>query len=257
MGGIRNSDVDFDLLGHSIIAEAAGVSGIDSGNRLRMPLSSISVHNGSIQVREGWGIQFIDAVKWDIDSPKSSFFQFSEELPSLRATEETNYQNFLSARQALARNFPVTNHQLTNLSIDSSGRAINIRGAGNKIINNKIRVRGFFNGIYLSGPRQTIENNIIVVSIPPTASHGGPIKLAMANDSVIRNNTIIIEDGGDNPGAAINIVGSKSVVIENNKVIGTKTLFKIWDENADQKSEVIERGNTFLAPSLLQRIFRK
>lgn len=257
MGGIRVSGVSLDLLGRSVIAEAAGVSGIDSGNRLRQPLSNISVYNGSIRIRDGWAIQFIDPIKWDVDRPKKSFFQFSEKLPSLYDTEASEYQNFLTMRQALARDFPVTSHQVTGLNIDSSMRAIDIRGAGNRVIGNKIKVRDFFNGIYLSGPRQTIENNIIVVSTSPTEPHDGPIKLAMADDSVIRNNTIIIEGGGDNPGAAISIVGSKNVVIENNKIIGTKTLFKIWDEDADQKSNVIERGNTFEEPSLLQRIFRR
>lgn len=246
MGGIRASSVDFNLGGYSVVAEAAGVSGIDSGNRLRAPLRGISIHNGHIKVRDGWAIQFIDAIKWDVDRSKDSFFQFSNKLPSLYSTELANYHDFLNTRHALAGKFPVTSHQLVKLSINSSGRAINIRGAENRIIDNNIKVRDFFGGIYLSGPRQTIENNIIVISAPPTSSHGGPIKLAMADDSVIRNNTIIIENGGGEPGAAINIIGSKNVVIESNKIIGTKILFKIWDENIEQKSNVIERGNIFL-----------
>lgn len=241
---ISASDVDVNLRGFRLSAEAIGVSGIESGRSSGI-ITRIFLHNGTIKSRTSWGVRFIDAVRWDLDRSKEDFFELSARLPLVKPVEEKEYGEFLVGRQRLREAFPSTAHRLDNLAIESSATSINIRGGDNRVSNCNVRTLAYATAISLSGPGQVIENNTITVHLAPSRQHEAPIKLVMANNSIIRNNTIIIE-GGDDSQPAISLIDSKNVVIENNKIIGTKVLYKIWDELPGQRSNVIERGNQFL-----------
>lgn len=251
MGDIRTSNVVLNLEGHAIDAQERGVSGLSSGSRVESLIQRIAVRDGTIKSRTSWGIRFIDAFKWDLDTPKALFFISSAKLPYLRDVDEKNYQEFLATRRALKQHFPQTFHRLERLTVDSATVAIEIRGADNQVRDNVLTTREWPTAIDLSGPHQVIENNIITVHLAPAIQHQAPIKLVMADNSIIRNNTIIIEGSAPNgPQAAISLVDSKNVVIENNKIVGTKTLYKIWDEEPGQHSSVIlgqgDKANVFV-----------
>jgi hypothetical protein len=73
-----------------------------------------------------------------------------------------------------------------------------------------------------------------------------PIRLSLGDGSIIRNNTIIVQsDGKNKPMAAIGLIDSRGVVIENNVIKGVDTLYRVWDEVPEQKTTVIERNNRF------------
>lgn len=135
--------------------------------------------------------------------------------------------------------------------------AIGIGGvrSDNSVTNSSITVVHGHAGIYLFGARQRIEGNTIVLKCPSAAPSAAPIKLHAADNSVIRNNTIVVDCWFGKPDAAISLIDSRNVLIENNRIIGVKQLYKIWDERPEQRSSVIERGNRF--PTIWDRILRR
>ncbi|MFY9476247.1 MAG: right-handed parallel beta-helix repeat-containing protein [Aquabacterium sp.] len=243
IGWISTSDVNLDLKGHQIIAETAGMWAIDAGNNANELIKNIAIRNGIIESKTSWGIQFINAFKWDLTTPKEEFFKTSQRVPRLRYIDEDDYKKFLAQKKQLQTIFPQTKHFIENLTINSFYRAVNIRGGGNTIKNCRIRINGHTTGIDLSGPNQIIEGNHITVK--SEMGQGAPIVLKMADNSIIRNNVIVIETGGGSTDAAINIIASKNVVIENNKIVGAKMIYKTNYNEFEKKSAVIERGNEF------------
>ncbi len=237
------SRVTLDLQGHELFANALGEWGVSSGNKRRELVTHVTIKNGTIRSRTSWGIRFVDAFKWDLATPKDDFFTSSKRVPMLKDADEEEYLSFVALKKSLRTQFPRTNHHLEALHVSASYQSVEIRGAGNLIKACQIESTQHGVGIDVSGPDQIIENSTIIVQAEP--GRRAPIVLKMADNSIIRNNTIVIEGWGDKPDAAISIIDSKNVVIENNKIIGVKQLYKIWDEEPDQKSSVVERGNEF------------
>lgn len=161
-------------------------------------------------------------------------------------------------------NFPATGHRLLNLTIEVGAWGIHpkrrveqngiaIQGAGTKVRDST--TSDAHAGIYLFGPNQVIENNTIIFKGSSSVPSGVPIKLHAADNSIIRNNTIVVEGWVGNPDAAVSLIDSRNVVIENNRIIGVEQLYQVWDERPDQRSSVIERGNRF--PPLWERIWER
>lgn len=87
--------------------------------------------------------------------------------------------------------------------------------------------------IRLLGSMQLIENNIIIFHVVAAAPSAAPIKLRFASGSIIRNNLIIVEGRtSETPEAAINLIDSTDVVIENNQIFGVSKVWKDWDGNS-------------------------
>lgn len=155
---------------------------------------------------------------------------------------------------------PSGNLRLDRMRIDAGAStrqsfgavAVGGQRSDNGIINNRITVRNGHAGIYLFGARQLIEGNTIVLKCPSAAPSAAPIKLHAADNSIIRNNTIVVDCWSTKPQAAISLIDSRNVVIENNRIIGVNQLYKVWDERPEQRSSVVDRGNTF--PTLWDRI---
>lgn len=119
-------------------------------------------------------------------------------------------------------------------------------GADNVVRNNVIEVDGKV-AVYLYGPRPVIEGNTFIVHLDPrdTTTLPATLKLRDADGAIVRNNRFIVKGGlmtGLAPGraeAAINLLTSKNVLIENNTVIDAKQLVR-----KDEASTTIEQGNT-------------
>lgn len=123
-----------------------------------------------------------------------------------------------------------------------------MKGAANIIRNSTIEVTDGHAAIYLFGPNQLIENNIIIFKGKAAVESAAAIKLHQADGTIIRNNDIIIESTGDEaPKAAISLIDSKNVIAENNRIYGIKALAHAWDD----KSSLIDRNNEFR--SMLRR----
>lgn len=194
----------------------------------------------------------------------------------LRAARE-KLDNFNENLAKIRDNFPLTENTIDNVKVSAENIGVGIKGGGNIIRNSIIQigennvnwgtktpkqldaenegkptsqVRSWGGGtasLYLFGPNQLIENNIIIFKgkTRTSRSSAAPIKIHAADGTIIRNNTIIIESSGEDiPQTAISIFDSKNVVIENNKIFGTKSVYKIWDEE-DKGSSVKETGTTF------------
>ncbi|HET6787568.1 MAG TPA: right-handed parallel beta-helix repeat-containing protein, partial [Aquabacterium sp.] len=163
--------------------------------------------------------------------------------------EVENYGDFLRMIEGLKVNFPKTMHRIESVDITSKYEAVTIRGAGNVIKNSRLRATGVSVALDLSGPNQLIDGNTIVIS--SGSKDSAPIVLKMADNSVIRNNTIIIEGFGDKPEAAIHLIDSKNVVIENNKIVGVDKIYMSSKALQNQSSSVIEgkgeRSNEFVS----------
>ena len=140
---------------------------------------------------------------------------------------------------------PSTHFKAENLHIKSGGRGIIMVGADNVVRNNVIEVDSKV-AVYLYGPRPIIEGNTFIVRLSEkdTTTLPAILKLRDADGAIIRNNKFIVKPDvlpWKTPGkaeAAINLLTSKNVLIENNTVMDTRQLLR-----KDEASTAEERGN--------------
>lgn len=263
IGYINASDVEINLQGNSLVANAVGTWVLDAGNYKRrgeVSVAHLIVRNGILRSRTVSGLRATHLLGPYFGSVISDFtLVFSDPQAVLQ-------DDIIEPLSKIRNNFPVTGHRLLNLTIDVGAWGIHpkrriwqsgvaIQGAGNEIRDSTITTSDAHAGIYLFGPKQIIENNTIIFKGSPSAPSGAPIKLHAADNSIIRNNTIVVEGWVGKPDAAISLIDSRNVVIENNRIIGVKQLYKVWDDRSDQRSSVIERGNKF--PTLWEQILRR
>ena len=115
-------------------------------------------------------------------------------------------------------------------------------GAHNTLKNSTIEVDSA-TAVYLYGPDVVVEGNTFIVRQPvgePIAT-SAILKLRDADNAVIRNNRFIFKAGlfgKAQAEAAINLLASKNVTIENNTIEGVKTLVR-----KDDETTLVERGN--------------
>ena len=137
---------------------------------------------------------------------------------------------------------PFTCYTLDSLKITSGGRGVIMSGAHNTLKNSTIEVDSA-TAAYLYGPDVVVEGNTFIVRQPvgePIAT-SAILKLRDADNAVIRNNRFIFKAGlfgKAQAEAAINLLASKNVTIENNTIEGVKTLVR-----KDDETTLVERGN--------------
>jgi hypothetical protein len=233
---ITTSNADVDLQGHAIVANTSDMSGIrlfplDARGR---PAAHVSIRNGTVAARSSAAIRFA----------------FSQ--GSLRSDFLTMYQgNENLADGAVSRlqdvtldQYPLTEHVIDNVQVraNTGGGSrvgglvgIGMKGSHNVIRNSTIEITDGHAAIYLFGPGNVIENNTIIFRGQSAFESAAAIKLHQADGTVIRNNDIVIDAPmfGKAPAAAIALIDSKGVVIENNRLRGIKTLVKAWDDKSD------------------------
>ncbi len=261
---IDASNVVFDLHGYTLNADARGMSGIESGfwKNISMP-QKISIRNGTLKSRSASAIEF----GIPNGSIYSDFRAMHHQSPSLAAFYKSQFgisdiaedelQKLLKTLPQSAEAYTKTEYLIDRVKIESGSvpdyvgiyrKAIGMNGASNIIRNSTIEITDGHAAIYLFGPNQLIENNIIIFKGKAAVESAAAIKLHQADGSIIRNNDIIIESSGDDsPKAAISLIDSKNVLIENNRIYGIKKLTHAWDD----KSSSIENNNEFR--SMLRR----
>ncbi len=139
-----------------------------------------------------------------------------------------------------------TNFVVENLRVESGGRGIAMSGSNNIVRNSVIDV-GSETAIYMYGPGTVIEGNTIILHMNSKmkASLPAAIKLLDGHGAIIRNNRILVKGGlsgerfeWQKVEAAINLLNSTNVLIENNVVDDARVLVR-----KDAISTALIRGN--------------
>ena len=253
---LDTNHVDFDLRGHLISGApyddavgAALIAGASVSQSDLKTYSDLRIHNGRIQTPGLHGA----GVFWALGKyPPSKLPEYlaPEDLPPMLQSK----YNLDSERYTFSKPWdytPPTRYTAENLQITSGGRGIIMSGADNVVRNNVIEVDGKV-AVYLYGPRPVVEGNTFIVRMDPrdNATLPAVLKLRDAEGAIIRNNRFIIQNSGQGEmtmpwanrpqsEAAINLLNSPNVLIENNTVEGTRELVR-----KDAASTTVEQGNT-------------
>jgi hypothetical protein len=233
---VMSSDVVADLQGHAIVANTGEMTGIllsrlDAHGR---PTAHVSITNGTVATRTGNGILF-------------EFFQgslLSDFLTMYQGNTELASGAFTKLQSVSLDKYPLSEHVINSMKVqvnsgggfrDAGLVGIGMKGSHNIIRNSTIEITDGHAAIYLFGPGNVIENNTIIFRGQSAFESAAAIKLHQADGTIIRNNDIVIDAPmfGKTPAAAIALVNSKGVVIENNRLRGIKTLVKAWDNKSD------------------------
>jgi hypothetical protein len=233
---ITASNADVDLQGHAIIANTSDMSGIRLFplDALGRPAAHVSIRNGTVAARSSGAIRFA----FSQGSLRSDFLTMYQGNAGLADGAVSKLQ------RVTLDQYPLTEHVIDNVQVraNTGGGArvgglvgIGMKGSHNIIRNSTIEITDGHAAIYLFGPGNVIENNTIIFRGHSAFESAAAIKLHQADGTVIRNNDIVIDTPmfGKAPAAAIALVDSKGVVIENNRLRGIKTLVKAWDDKSD------------------------
>ena len=261
---IEASNVVFDLGGYAMNVEASGMAGVRLGDKLNASYPRhVTIRNGVIKSRTQSAIGFntpdgsmySDFKAMHKQSPKLAEFYKSQFGISDLAEDEL--QKLLKTLPQSANAYQKTEYLIERMKIESGSdsdhvgihrKAIGMKGASNIIRDSTIEVVDGHAAIYLFGPNQLIENNLIIFKGKAAVESAAAIKLHQGDGTIIRNNDIIIlSSGEDAPKAPISLIDSKNVVVEGNRIYGIKTLTHAWDN----KSTVIDKNNDFR--SMLRR----
>jgi hypothetical protein len=251
MLNINASEVAVNLHGYAINVEASGMSGIRLGYKSTTPFHrKITIRNGTIKSRAQPAISF-NMLQGSILSDFSVIYL----IPGFAEDElQTTLKKLSQDKKDYQKTEYLIEHVKVQSAIIKNGLAcvrciaIGARGASNIIRNSTIEVEDGHAAIYLFGPNNLIENNIIIFKGKAAVESAAAIKLHQADGTIIRNNDIIIESSvGDEPKAAISLIDSKNVIAEGNRIYGIKTLMHAWDDT----SNLIDRDNDFR--SMLRR----
>ena len=254
MLGIKASNVIVDLRGYTIAGETSGISGAWSGYWKDTPSQkNITLRNGTLKSRTQSTINFNTPPYGTLlsDFPIAKNKLMSQE--ELRESQIKDWKDTLKKLPSNIDDYEKTNYLIERMKIKASTEchgcvAIGMKGAANIIRNSTIEITDGGSTIFLFGPNQIIENNIIIFKGKAGVESAAAIKLHQGDNTIIRNNDIIIEStGADAPKAAISLVNSKNVQIEGNRIYGIKTLVHAWDE----QSTSVEKNNDFR--SMLRR----
>lgn len=123
-----------------------------------------------------------------------------------------------------------SNSIVEHLTIEAGWRGVEMGGAHNILRHNTIKVDGH-TAVFMAGPGSVIEDNTIVINGNGDAGpFDAPIKLRDAHGAIVRNNRIVYRGWFTKAPAAINLLDSTNVVIENNAVEGFKMLTRCKGE---------------------------
>jgi hypothetical protein len=135
---------------------------------------------------------------------------------------------------------PATHFKVEKLQVRAGARGVIMTGAENVLRDSVIEVDSD-TAVYLYGPGTVVENNTIIVNMKPVRPARLPavLKLRDADGAVIRNNRLIVR--GAVPGAdmaGINLLASRGVLIEGNRVEGVPRLLRKDDTSTARVVDV-------------------
>ena len=255
---VEGSGVSIDLQHHALDARLRNLSGIETrcDPSTRRSCVRLEVRNGRVRSHTQYGIFSADLFpRGQRFASLLSDFQHRGSIDEHGAAFAAKLLKMrLEALEGLRGHFPMTEDVIEGVDVQAAFPglddvdftpdivAIGIQGGGNVIRGNTIEIENGQAGVYLFGPHQVIENNIIIFKGHAAAPSSAPIKLHLADGSIIRNNLILVEGlSGPHPASAISLIDSKDVVIENNRIYGTDVTWKDWDGRSSARESGTER----------------
>jgi len=244
---IKTSNTSINLQGYSMHAIASGIKVVGTDLvRNRSALHSIFINNGLMTSSTDSGILLGLS-----NEPRGSLISDFGALSKNLSEREINYsyKYFLSKLPENSLSYKRTAHQLFNLHITANSLGakrpnmvgVAIMGGGNVIRNSVIEITQGQAALYLFGPDQIIENNVIWIHSNTNLEAKAAIRLHQGDNSVIRNNDIIVEDCTfDKNCSAIALFDSSGVKIEGNRIYGVKQVsshFGASQSNVEENNE--------------------
>ena len=219
---LTDNDVfDVDLQGHTLKGKADNLFGVLASGK------NIRVHHGFIDVpgNEDGNVGFrLTSNVGEIRVPTQKFrasILIQREFQDIAAAEIIDGK---------PPTYTPSNTLVEHLTIKAGWRGVEMGGAHNILRHNTIEVDGH-TAVFMAGPGSVIEDNTIIIHGKGDASpFDAPIKLRDAHGTIVRNNRIVYRGWFSKAPAAINLLDSTDVVIENNVVEGFKTLTRCKGE---------------------------
>ena len=213
---LSDSDVfDVDLRGHTITSKVDNMYAVLASGK------NIRVHHGIIDVpgNNDGNIGFrLTSNVGKIAVPTQKFHAsilIQQEFQDVAAAETVDGK---------PPTYTPSNSIVEHLTIKAGWRGVEMGGAHNILRHNTIEVDGH-TAVFMAGPGSVIEDNTIIIHGKGDAGpFDAPIKLRDAHGAIVRNNRIVYRGWFFKAPAAINLLDSTHVVIENNAVEGFKTL---------------------------------
>ncbi|MEZ5658028.1 MAG: right-handed parallel beta-helix repeat-containing protein [Burkholderiaceae bacterium] len=147
-----------------------------------------------------------------------------------------------------------TDYLAHSLHVVAGEVGIRMMGRHNRISNSRIEVTDSKSAIYLFGPDNVIENNIIVFKGRGATPSAAPIKLHHGDRTIIRNNVIIIEGVDEDVRQAVSLIESRDVVLEGNRVYGAGPVVQAYGEGSSWQMGALIADDLSHAPQLPETV---
>ena len=214
---LTDNDVfDVDLRGYMLKGKTDNLVGISNYGVIR----NVHVHHGAIDVpgsiSPNVGVDLTSNVGHiRVPAEKIGVSIFQREFDDTSAAETIDGK---------PPTYTPSNTLVEHLTIKAGWRGVEMGGANNVLRHNTIEVDGH-TAVFMAGPGSVIEDNTIIIHGKGDAGpFDAPIKLRDAHGAIVRNNRIVYRGWLFKAPAAINLLDSTDVTIENNAVKGFKTL---------------------------------
>ncbi|MEZ5739580.1 MAG: right-handed parallel beta-helix repeat-containing protein [Burkholderiaceae bacterium] len=145
-------------------------------------------------------------------------------------------------------------YSINNMDIRAGELGIKLFGRGNRITNSRIEVTDSRAGIYIFGPDNVIENNIIVFRGTPQTNSAAPIKLHHGDGTVIRNNLIILEHMSGRQ--AVSLIETQGIELSGNRVFGAAEFVRLYAGSDGMRLGPNALGDARDAPALDDEVRR-
>jgi hypothetical protein len=139
---------------------------------------------------------------------------------------------------------------IDDLQVVAGEAGIVLMGRQNRIANSRIEVTDSKSALYLFGPDNVIENNIIVFRGRGATPSAAAIKLHHGDRTIIRNNVIIFEGPDQDLRQAVSLIESRDVVLEGNRVYGAGPVVRPWGKGSSWQMGELVVGAATDAPTL-------
>ncbi|MEZ5652497.1 MAG: right-handed parallel beta-helix repeat-containing protein [Burkholderiaceae bacterium] len=228
---LKSRDSAIDFAGYAVTSlyfRRGGVSTLDSG---RGAASGAQIRNGHLRMKDGGS-----AIQLPYDTPSGSLFSDVHVKIHLGRPVPTGDPNAvtpgISKYLGGIGEYRPTEYLIDNMEVIAGEYGIRLMGRYNRITNSRIEVTDSKSAIYLFGPDNVIENNIIVFRGKGATPSAAPIKLHHGDRTVIRNNVIIIEGPDQDARQAVSLIESRDVVLEGNRVYGSGPVVHPYGEGS-------------------------
>jgi hypothetical protein len=133
------------------------------------------------------------------------------------------------------KDYSGSSYHFENLTILAGSYGIKLAGRGNTIRGNRIEVTDSKSAVYLFGPDNIVEDNIIVFRGDAVTESAAPVKLHLGDRTVIRNNLIIVEADSNAPKHILSLIESADVEFTGNRIYGVSKITRAFDEISSVK----------------------